>query len=344
MNKMNKLNAFITLGESIHDALNSDSSPYSFELSTAIKNAEKANPWFTEQNIRKALAEISQMLRNIVADDIFSQYMISPEHPKTVAVIMAGNIPLVGFQDFAHVLISGHRALCRLSSDDAVLLPVISEMLCDIDSDFRQLISFSQSNITEFDAVIATGSNNTSRYFEYYYSSFPHIIRKNRNSLAILSGIESSHDLEGLSHDMFSYFGFGCRNVSALRIPEDFDLHRLISGCEPFRTVLMHHKYQNNYRYYRALFETSKIPYRDCGFFLLTESDTISGPPAVVYYRYYKHMDEVTQEIELMKHEIQCVVSKNPDIEGAVPFGQSQSPGFLDFADGVDTLGFLSGL
>jgi hypothetical protein len=341
---MNTVEAFITLGERIHHALSSDSSPFAFELSSAIKNAEKVNPWFTPQNIRRALFEISQMLRNIDADHIISHYKTSQEHPKTVAVIMAGNIPLVGFQDFAHVLISGHRALCRLSSDDAVLLPVISEMLCDIDCRFRQMIRFTHDSPSGFDAAIATGSNNTARYFEYYYSSFPHIIRKNRNSLAVITGDESSADMEGLSHDIFSYFGFGCRNVSALRIPENFDMQRFDTASEPYGKLIAHQKYQNNYRYYRALFETSKTPYRDCGFFLLKESDAISGPPAVVYFSYYKHVDEVKHEIELMKHEIQCVVSKCPEIEGAVTFGQSQSPGFLDFADGVDSLEFLSGL
>ncbi len=345
MNLKERAGALKKLGNVVHEALVNKSSEHGRILHEAIELAELKNPWFTSENSRKALFAIAGMLENIeLLDFEENNYSFSENNPLTVAIIMAGNIPLVGFQDFAHVLVSGHTALCKMSSNDAVLLPVVAELFLEIEPRFSKRIRFAEKIISGFDAVIATGSNNTARYFEYYFSKYPHIIRKNRNSLAVLSGNESINELILLADDVFSYFGFGCRNVTALLVPEKYNLNPFVEAAKKYEHFQLHSKYMNNYDYYRAIHIVNLTQFTDAGFFMLIQSDAISSPPGVLHYQYYRHMDEVKEFLSSNTHQLQCVVSDPEVIQNAVPFGKSQSPAFFDFSDNVDTLRFLSEL
>jgi hypothetical protein len=345
MNLKERAGALKQLGNVVYEALTNKSSEHGTILNEAILQAEMKNPWFTRENIEKALLSIAGMLENIELQDFEKHgYSFSDENPLTVAIIMAGNIPLVGFQDFAHVLISGHTALCKMSTDDDVLLPVIADVLVRIEPRFADSIIFAEKFIRNFHAVIATGSNNTARYFDYYFSTYPHIIRKNRNSVAVLTGNESADELSLLADDIFSYFGFGCRNVSELYVPDGYEFKHFIEACKKYERFTQHTKYMNNYEYYKAIHLVSSTPFTDGGFFMLLKSDQIASPPGIIHYVPYKHIEEVKQQLDLLHEQLQCVVSQSADIGNAIPFGTSQSPGFFDFADGVDTLKFLSEL
>lgn len=345
MNCSQRINAFKTLGKSIEFALSNPDGETGSQLLHAVSEAEKVNPWFVKSHSEQALLAIAAMLKNIEHSDFEKRgYVFSDQAPKTVAIVMAGNIPLVGFQDFAHVLISGHKALCKMSSDDSVLLPVIADLLCRIEPDFSEHIRFSEGKISDFDAVIATGSNNTSRYFEYYFSKYPHIIRKNRNSVAVLTGKESPEDLMLLADDMFSYFGFGCRNVTTLFVPENYEFEKIILAASRYSYFQQHHKYMNNYDYYKAIYIINSAQYIDGGFFILVRSDQIATPPGIIHYITYRDISSVVDAISQLSEQLQCVISESVKIKGAIGFGLSQSPDFFDFADGVDTLKFLDGL
>jgi len=278
-----------------------------------------------------------------------SRYDFPVVNPKTIAVIMAGNLPLVGFRDFLAVLISGHKLLCKLSSKDSILQRYLAEKLIDIEPEFAKHICFEQHVIKGFDAVIATGGNHAVEHFETYFSKYPHIIRGHRNSVAILDGTENTGDLEGLFEDMFRYFGLGCRNVTKLFVPDDYDFSRLIDtiknasvethGRASLQTLQYHHVYQNNYQYQSVVSALCARQTIDAGVFLLVENSALTPPISVVHYERYSELSEVRKQLELQKNQIQCIVSKND-----IAFGFAQKPGLLDYADGVDTMGFLEGL
>jgi len=310
----------------------------------AISKAESANPWFIRIHIERALSEIAFMLKNIDPQALHSNYPDRIDVAKTVAVIMAGNIPLVGFQDFAHVLISGHKIICKLSSDDNVLLPVIADILCEIEQEFKEYIYFENQFIKNFDAVIATGTDNTARYFEYYFSKYPHIIRKNRNSIAVLNGQETNEELEQIADDVFMYFGFGCRNVSFFLVPEHYDFQLFIAASQKYSHFQHHTKYMNNYEYYRAIHIVNATPFVDGGFCMLIPSDKLNSPPGIFHYLQYYSLLEVNEYIDFNFNNIQCIVSVDSIHDAVIMPGNSQSPGFTDFSDGIDTLKFLSGI
>jgi hypothetical protein len=267
---------------------------------------------------------------------------LSPTIQKTVSVIMAGNIPLVGFHDFLCVLISGNKLLARLSSDDSRLLPAVAQLLTMFNSSWSDQITFTTDRIEKFDAVIATGNNNTSRYFEYYFSKYPHIIRHNRNSVAIINGNEAIQELEKLGADVMHYFGMGCRSVSKVFIPLNYDFKNFIKALERFSEVANHHKYRNNYDYQQSVFMLNRIPVIDTGYLLMTESVGFSSPISVLYYSYYDKIEDVIQEIRISASDIQCVVSSvNFDIETVKP-GEAQSPQLWEYADNIDTLNFIT--
>jgi hypothetical protein len=230
---------------------------------------------------------------------------------------MAGNIPLVGFHDFLSVLITGHKAHCKLSSEDPLLLKKITAYLLEIEPTFKEFIFF-PDQLKNKDAIIATGSNNTARYFDYYFSTIPHIIRKNRNSCAILNGNESKEDIHELGKDIFYYFGLGCRNVSKL--------------------FIKHHKYINNYDYRKSIYLINQIKHWDSGFFLLKEDIQLSSPISVLFFEYYQSDTDLHQKIKQHENEIQCIVSQNGWYPKSVPFGKSQFPALDDYADGIDIL------
>ncbi len=253
---------------------------------------------------------------------------------------MAGNIPLVGFHDLLCVMLSGHKALIKLSSKDDVLLPFILGLMMEIDPGLRSMITYADGPFKGHEAVIATGSSNTARYFEYYFKDIPHIIRKNRNAVAILSGNESEQELSRLGTDLFLYFGLGCRNVSKIYLPQKYDFEILFKAIEPYRSLLNHHKYANNYYYYKAIYLMGAQDFQDKEFVLLKEDSSIASPIANIYFEYYKDTTTLFSSLDANKEDIQCVVGKL-GYPGELDFGQAQNPNLGDYADGVDTVEFL---
>lgn len=302
------------------------------------------NPWFTSENIRLAINGLGEMLQTEKIEKWLQSYPeinLVPAFQKTVSVIMAGNIPIVGFHDFLCVLLSGNKILARLSSDDSRLLPAIAQLLTKFDKSWSEQIAFTTERIEKFDAVIATGNNNTSRYFEYYFSKFPNIIRHNRNSLAVIDGDESKQELEKLASDVMQYFGMGCRSVSKLYIPFGYDLKPLINALNRFSEVANHHKYRNNYDYQQSVFMLNRIPVVDTGYLLMTESVGFSSPISVLYYSYYDKIEDVIREIRNSAADIQCVVSSADLAIETVKPGEAQSPQLWDYADNIDTMKFV---
>jgi hypothetical protein len=246
----------------------------------------------------------------------------------------------VGFHDFLSVLISGHKVLAKLSSNDKQLLPYLTGQLLVIEPGFQEFISFTEEKLENFDAVIATGSNNTARYFDYYFGKYPNIIRKNRNSVAVLNGTESAEQLEALANDIFRFFGLGCRNVSKLFIPKDYNFDNFFKAMFTWKHVINDHKYINNYDYNKAVYLMSLLPVLDNEFLLLKEDSGYSSPISVVFYEYYEDTEILRQKLDENSESIQCVVADG-GIVAAIPFGKTQSPQLWDYADGVDTLDFL---
>jgi len=342
MNTEDKLKIFAGLGKNITGYLETG---FPAEFAEAITNSTQHNPWFTEENIQISLKAISDLLTSESLTKWVSSYQFKNKEPEKVAVVMAGNIPLVGFHDFLSVIISGNIFMGKLSSQDKYLLPAIADELIKIEPSIKNFISFTDDRLSGFDAVIATGSDNSSRYFEYYFGKYPHIIRKSRNSIAILSGNESREDLELLADDIFMYFGLGCRNVTKVFIPENYDLSGLIEAMSKCSSKLtFHNKYMNNYEYNKSIFLINQVPHLDSGFCLLKEDTSIPSPIAVLHYEYYDKVENVLANISENRDKIQCLVAKEVHTDFTVPFGKSQQPELWDYADGVDTLKFLSDL
>jgi len=326
-----RVSAFATLGQRLRECND-------YKLPDIIDSQYLKNAWFTPENVRLAISSIAENLTENSIEEWLSKYpeISNINEPKTIGVIMAGNIPLVGFHDFICTLITGNKIIAKTSSKDSDLIVYIAKMLCEINNGFDKLINITQSPLSGFDAVIATGSNNTSRYFEYYFGKYPNIIRKNRNSIAVIDGSESEYELKELGRDVFSYFGLGCRNVSKIYIPAGYKLNSLLDLWNGYENVINNNKYANNYDFYKAVFLVNRDKFIDSGYLLLKEDDSISSPVSVLYYEYYDSKTELDGNIEKHKNSIQCVVSKN-----AVPFGKSQNPRLWDYADGVDTIDFL---
>lgn len=303
--------------------------------------ARSENPWFTENNIADALLGLARMLRPDAVDRWAAMHGGLPKRhtAKKVGIIAAGNIPMVAFHDVLCANVAGHEAVVKLSAQDQRLLPALFSLLeSELEGTFFEVI-WQEGRLGAVDAVIATGSNNTARYFEYYFGKHPHIIRKNRNSVAVLSGTESDEELQALGTDIFSYFGMGCRNVSKVYMHESTDLDRFFNALYPYRDIVNHHKYANNYDYYKALWLMNGEDLLDNNFVLLRRTDAIAAPVGVVYFERFEDEATVRQTLAQRSEEIQCTVSQSD-----VPFGKSQSPELWDYADGVDTMGFLRGL
>ncbi|MBL0743823.1 acyl-CoA reductase [Chryseolinea lacunae] len=310
-------------------------------LQSLALSARNENPWFTEESIRMAVSGITKFLTPESLRQWTSAYTLDHQPSRQIAVVMAGNIPLVGFHDFLCVLITGHSILIKKSSKDGVLISFLVKQLIEIEPRFESLISYGDM-LKGFDAIIATGSDNASRYFEYYFAKYPHIIRKNRTSVAVLRGNESEADLATLGIDVFTYFGLGCRNVSKLFVPEGYDLGRIYRGWDSFREVVNHHKYANNYDYQKSILLVSQTAFLDNGFVILQENQKLVSPISVMYYEYYSSPEALEQKLEASKDKIQCTVD---NIEGSpVKFGEAQFPDVRDYADQVDTLKFLTSL
>ena len=306
-----------------------------------IKIAQENNSWFTKDNILFSINSWSKALTKSNLNNFISHYSLSNSATKKVAIIMAGNIPLVGFHDFLSVLISGHSVLVKQSSSDKHLLPFLAKYLEFVEEDFKGKITFTEEKLTDFDAIIATGSDNTARYFEYYFKNKPNIIRKSRNSVAVITGKETEEDFTKLSNDVFQYFGLGCRSVSKLYVPIGFNFDAFFTGMYAKKDFINNAKYANNYDYNKAVYLMSEFDLLENGFLMIKEDESYSSPIATVFYEYYESETELKVKLEKDKKNIQCIVAKG-FIENEVAFGQTQHPKLTDYADGVNTLEFLS--
>jgi hypothetical protein len=292
------------------------------------------NKWFTEEFIDDAVNNIcSEFLQKEKLENWVKHYSLAEknENPKTVGLVMAGNIPLVGFHDFLSVFISGHKQIIKPSSKDETLIKHIVEYLSEKNAEVKNFVSFSEM-LKGCNAYIATGSNNSARYFEYYFGKYPNIIRRNRTSVAILNGDERADELEKLSSDISMYFGLGCRNVTKIYVPENYDFLPLLNALKKFDHFAEHSKYKNNYDYQLAILIINSKYYMTNGSIILTENNAAFSPISVLHYEYYR-----LSPTSLLSEDIQCVAGKN-----YLPFGSTQKPSLTDYADGIDTLKFLS--
>ncbi|MDB5272578.1 MAG: acyl-CoA reductase [Chitinophagaceae bacterium] len=302
------------------------------------------NPWFTPQNVKFALDSWIKMLEPASVNEWLSHYTISASvHPKTIGLVMAGNIPFAGFHDVLCVLAAGHKVKAKRSSQDRLLPEYILSLITSIDPEVGSRVTWVEK-IENVDAVIATGSGNTSRYFHYYFAKWPHIIRKNRTSVAVLSGKETDDELRALGKDVFTYFGLGCRNVSKLFIPEGSSPEPVLRVFEEFTEMRAHNKFANNYDYNRSVYYLNHIPFFDNLVLILKEDEQLASPIGVLYYEFYKTINQLQLKLEAERENIQCIVSKEELIDGAVAFGEAQNPSIADYADGVDTMEFLLNL
>jgi hypothetical protein len=334
--------AFVEVGSFLkrHYATNFNEKEQNFHLAlqSLIDAAFVHNGWFTKKNVDFALQSWAEQLSE-TSLNTFTKGLATPQSPKMVAIICAGNIPIVGFHDILCVLLSGHKVLIKLSSDDNVLIPFFIKLLTHYEPAFESQLFFTDNTLTDFQAVIATGSNNTANYFEHYFSKYPHIIRKNRSSAAVLTGKETEQELQDLGKDIFTYFGLGCRNVSKLFVPKGYDFHPFFEAMFPFKEVIDNKKFANNYEYNRAIYLMGQIPLLDNNFLLLKEDEALHSPVGVIHYQTYSNQDELTSLLANHKEQLQCLVGAN-----FLPFGYSQQPVISDFADGVNTLEFLVNL
>ncbi len=310
------------------------------ELQHVIEKAYQHNKWFTPENTTLALKNIcDEFLSEEKIRDWLLKYEIKEnDSPKIIGIVMAGNLPLVGFHDFMCVFVSGNKSLIKLSSKDDVLFPFIQKKLFEIDEELKHRISVTEI-LKGMNAVIATGSNNSSRYFQYYFGKYPHIIRRSRSSVAVLRGNETKTDLENLGFDIFSYFGLGCRNVSKLLVPRGYNFNFFFESMEKYAEIRNHNKYKNNFDYNSALLSMNHSPHLLNDFIIVKEEKQITSPVSVLHYEFYESEKELQQILKRDDENIQCVVGQN-----FMPFGQTQSPHLWDYADGVDVMEFLVGL
>ncbi|TYA71529.1 acyl-CoA reductase [Seonamhaeicola marinus] len=305
-----------------------------------LKLAEEHNGWFTKENIQFAINSWTEALTKDNLEKWLSVYNFDTVTPKLVAIVMAGNIPLVGFHDFLSVLISGHSVLVKQSSNDKHLLPFLAKYLEYVEPNFKGKISFTEEKLENFDAVIATGSNNTARYFEYYFKGKPSIIRNNRNSVAVLTGNETEEDLQNLSEDIFRYYGLGCRSVSKVFVPKNYNFDAFFQAMYHWHPIINEAKYANNYDYNKAVYLMSEFDMLENGFLMIKEDKSYASPIATVFYEFYDDLNSLKDKINAEKQQIQCIVS-NGFIENEVGFGHTQKPHLWDYADSIDSVEFL---
>lgn len=340
------LNALLHLGSGLrklaedNSTVNSAAESSLKGMNTAIQQAILRNPWFTEDHCRKALSWWGKCLTAENVSNWLKPYDLPHPEPARIALILAGNVPIVGFHDLLAVLVTGHTAVVKLSSKDDVLLPAMLKIMAEVDDGIQSRVILAEGKIPEYDGVIATGSSNTSRYFEYYFGKKPHIIRKNRNAVAVLDGKESEEDLKRLADDLFLYFGLGCRNVSKIYLPPGFDINRIIAASDAYRHLHDHHKYANNYDYHKTIYLMGEQEFTDGGFCLFLESQQIASPIATIHYATYDSIEAVGKQLAMNAADIQCVVSQL-GIPGEIAFGKAQKPDLMQYADGVDTVEFL---
>lgn len=342
MSTIKGISGLSKLGEFIHQFLQNSSGNFDenqSELGQVIRISENENPWFTENYQKLALKNWADLLTEENLKTWLSNYQFS-DNAKKVGLILAGNIPLVGFHDIICVILSGNIPLIKLSSKDKRMIPFLLKLWNDFSE--NEIEYKFVERLENFDSVIATGSNNTARYLEYYFRDYDRIIRKNRTSIAVIKGDESDDELQLLAEDIFTYFGLGCRNVTRLFIPKDFELERLFLNFLDFKDVINHHKYANNYDYNKAIYLLNQDLFWDNNFVMLKEDEALFSPLSVVNFSRYENIGVVEDYIKINESEIQCVVGKSGFNFKTIPFGEAQNPDLNTFADNVNTLKFLS--
>lgn len=344
-----KINAFVELGSFLaqygsnykNEKLTHLNRKFYNDFEILMNNQKPFNGWFTPENVALAVDAVTKMLTKESLEKWLNNYDIK-QHltPKRVGVVMAGNIPLVGFHDFLSVLITGNILVAKTSKEDNLLIKKLAEILIEIEPSFKNHIEFTE-RLENFDAVIATGSNNTARYFEFYFGKYPNIIRKNRNSVAVLTGNETAADFVNLGKDIFQYFGLGCRNVSKLYVPKGYSFNLFFESIlDGYKDVVNNNKYANNYDYNKAVYLLGNNQLLDNNFVMLKEDKSLSSPVAVLHYEYYNSIKELKITLEELKENIQCVVSNATELN-TFKLGQAQQPALWDYADSLDTIQFL---
>lgn len=335
LTKKQRIDAFVSLGEYLRTN--------NTNLQQISKQAYHHNAWFTPTNTEKAFTTIGQLLSASKLTNWLAPYPFDHETDKVVGLILAGNIPLVGFHDILCALCAGFNIQVKTSADDPVLTTHVLNQLIEIEPQFFRKITISE-RLKNFDLIIATGNDNSARYFSYYFGQKPHIIRKNRNSAAVLTGRETQQDLQLLGSDLFDYFGLGCRSVSKLFVPSGYDISTFFEGIDRFSGIINHHKYANNYDYNKSIYLVNGDPHYDNGFLLVKPDQRTASPLAVVFLEAYSDREALTDRLTALAPQLQCVVSSEPlslTTPVVVP-GQSQHPALDDYADGVNTLAFLA--
>jgi hypothetical protein len=332
-----RIDVFAKLGRVMRDGASGVTTGHAGQFAGLIETIHHSNPWFTPDNVRHAVSAIGS---NLTVEKLQRWLSAYPElneqrQPSTVAVVMAGNIPLVGFHDLLCVLITGNRLLAKLSTKDELLMRTVTDTILSAEPALAAYIDLTTDRLTSFDMVIATGSTNTSRYFEYYFRNIPAIIRRNRNSIAIIDGTETEEELELLGDDIFSFFGLGCRNVSKLYLPAGYDPDQLPQNWKKYGSLRGHYKYSVNYDHNKAIMMINRERFTDGGFVLLKHDRSLTPPTAVINYEFYDNPDVPARETELRKDQLQCVTG-----HGFLSFGSTQQPELWDYADNIDTILF----
>lgn len=333
-----RIEAFAELGKIFRDAASGVNTGHAGVFNDLAESLHHSNPWFTPGNVRRSLLALGNSLSPEKLTAWLARYpeLADTGTPMTVGVVMAGNIPLVGFHDLLCVLVTGNRIKARLSTKDKPLMKAVAETIVEIEPGFVPLVELTEDRLKGFDRIISTGSNNSSRYFEYYFRNFPSIIRHNRNSIAVIDGTENNRELECLADDIFSYFGLGCRNVTKLYLPEGYDPASLIPHWKGMEFMQSHYKYIVNYDHNRAVMTVNREKFTDGGFFMLKESPSLTPPMGVVHYEYYQAGKSPLITPDMRQNLLQCIAG-----HGYLPFGTTQQPELWDYADNTDTIGFL---
>ncbi|MGI9527701.1 MAG: acyl-CoA reductase [Weeksellaceae bacterium] len=337
--------AFSNLGNNLESFINNfdkDSQDINQqEFNQVLQQAKAKNGWFTIENQLYALASWAQGLTRENIENWLAAYNIPHDiTPQSIGIVTAGNIPMVGFHDILCVLMSGHKALIKPSSNDEVLIRYVLKQLTNIEPNFKEQIAFVEQ-LKGYDAVIATGSDNTARYFETYFDKVPHIIRKNRTSIAVIEGNETEDELKNLAEDILRHFGLGCRNVTKLMIPKGYDMDKIFKALYPWADIINHHKYANNYDYHKAIYLMKGLDFVENGFVIVKKDDSLFSPISTIYYQEYENDREVKSFIQTHDSQIQCVVGKKDNM---IPFGKAQQPDLWDYADNIDTMKWLLNL
>lgn len=336
----NTITAFTALGQLFSDYTNkkATSNTWVEKLDNAIISASSRNKWFTKDNLDFCIKTWGNTLTESNISVWLNTYP-AQQTSERLGLVLAGNIPLVGLHDVLSGLASGYSIEIKSSSNDNILLPFVVDFLSETQIEWKHKIHFTDGKLEKFDRVIATGSTNTARYFEYYFKNVPHIVRKTRNGVGVLDGSETHEELAALCMDIMQYFGLGCRSVSHLMVPEGYDFNELFLALYEYRELIHHNAYANNYDYNKAVYLMQEIALLENGFIMFKKDKNLNSPIACVHYSTYKDIEEVEKSIELQQEQIQCVVSSC--LKNSLAFGHTQLPKLTDYADHVDTMAFL---